>query len=208
MPGNYIKASHIDVGTLLSSLDASRTEIPYSHRRQKLVDEIADIAPDLLPVIESIDLSDDDKTDEGESKLANGAILAIKAITDFAETANEDYDVRNEATADYLGQLEAQDLEVIFVDALEDHMGVADDEDTKAYTFIREYLANKYPGIVEFIPKLAAEHMHRSKEFRNGVWLGAIQLALAIDAMASREDDGQLPSQINGHLAEINRYSA
>lgn len=200
MPGNFIKATDIDIEILLSSLDVTRREVDHSHRRQKIVEAIASAAPDLVCIVENVELYDDSKNEDGESELTKGVLLALKAIVDFAQIANEEFDVRNEATADYLSELEAQDLETVFEDALDTYADAAADDTAKLYTYVRDHLASRYPGLIQFIPTIASEQMHRSKDFRNGMWLGAIQLALAIDAMATHDDDGKLPSQMNGTL--------
>lgn len=202
MAGDFIKISDLDLSVLLDSVDYSRAEVAHGYRRQKVYESVAEVAPDLASVVDSVDLYDDKKGSDGESDLAKGALIAVKAIADFSHDANIDHDVRGEATASYLRDLNPDDLVDVFEKALDADIEGAEDNSAKLYTFIRDRLAASYPALLEFIPLMAEGHMHRSKEFRNGMWLGAIQLAVALDAMATREPGVMLPSEMGAYLNE------
>lgn len=158
----------------------------HEWRRQQYYEWLEKISPELAEIARDVELLDPRKDEDGFSDAYRGALLALVSFADYAFDKESDDYAKPQASADHLAGLDLDELTEGYEDALENDLYTADVY-SKQFTIVRERLTERYPALSRLITDMIKAEENKSRDYKRGMWFGAVRLLVAIDSMVDHE---------------------
>lgn len=157
----------------------------HGWRQQQYYEWLEKTSPELAEVARDVELLDPRKDENGVSDAYRGALLALVAFAEYAFDKDQNEYAKAEASADHLSHLDFDELAESYEAALENDLEEADSDEL--FTVVRERLTERYPALSRQIVEMIKAEDGKSRDYKRGMWFGAIRLLVAIDSTVEHE---------------------